>query len=484
MSQKNSVSIVWFRQDLRLQDNPALVSAAKSTSVMPIYIHDTTHPKAHTRGAASRVWLHHALLTLQSDLSGKLYIYEGDPLAIFQSLCKDYPIDNVFWNRCYEPWRVTRDKKIKTLLQDLGVNAKSYQGSLLWEPWQVLKKDATPYQVFTPFYQRGCLNQCAPRQPMQKPKHLSFYHAKTAPSDVHALHLLPEVDWHTDLMTHWQVGEKAARKQLKQFCTQGLFDYKRGRDFPSLNSVSRLSPYLHFGNISPNQVWYALKHIEQTSDDIHCLADNIHHYYRELAWREFSYHLLYNNPKLPEENLHKKFNAFPWSRSKKNLHAWQQGLTGFPIVDAGMRELYQTGYMHNRVRMICASFLIKNCLVHWREGAKWFWDCLLDADLANNSASWQWVAGCGADAAPYFRIFNPILQSKKFDPSGDYIREFVPELASLNNKDLFAPFEAKQSTLSEAGIILGETYPLPIVDLKASRQRALDAYHTLKALDN
>ena len=271
-----------------------------------------------------------------------------------------------------------------------------------------------------------------------------------------------------------QVGEQGAHDRFQQFLDEGLSNYKKGRDEPALNCVSGMSPHLHFGEVSPNQLWYAVRSMGESV--------NIEHFCSELAWREFSYQLLYHNPNLPTENLQKKFDHFPWQQNAGHLAAWQRGQTGIPMVDAGMRELWQTGYMHNRVRMIVGSFLVKNLRLSWHEGERWFWDTLLDADLANNSASWQWIAGCGADAAPYFRVFNPVTQGEKFDAQGEYIRRFIPELSKLPNKYLFAPWQAPAEILKQAGVVLGETYPQPIVDLKLSREAALEAFSTLKAI--
>ncbi|MEM1243213.1 MAG: deoxyribodipyrimidine photo-lyase [Pseudomonadota bacterium] len=472
MSQDQGFVIHWFRQDLRLADNPALFAAAKQGQVLPIYILDDENPGKQKIGAASRWWLHHSLTALDKSLDHKLCIFRGDAQVILQKLTETYPIQGIFWNRCYEPWRIKRDEAIKKIFKQKNISVESFNGSLLWEPWEVLKTDGTYYKVFTPFYRRGCLQAMPPRQPLAKPQTLKL-HEKIANSlTIADLNLLPQIRWDKHMEKIWDIGEMAAKKRLNEFIAKGLENYKIGRDFPAKAFVSRLSPHLHIGEISPNQVWYAAKN---AGDD-----KNIDHFHSELGWREFSYSLLYHNPQLAEKNLQEKFNLFPWKNNRKKLIAWQKGLTGYPIVDAGMRQLWQTGYMHNRVRMIVGSFLVKNLLLHWHHGEAWFWDCLVDADLASNSASWQWVAGCGADAAPYFRIFNPITQGKKFDANGEYTRQYVPELKALPDEYLFNPWEAPQALLSQAGIKLGETYPLPIVDLPASRQAALAAYEEIK----
>jgi deoxyribodipyrimidine photo-lyase len=286
------------------------------------------------------------------------------------------------------------------------------------------------------------------------------------------LNLIPAIPWHKKIIDQWPIGEQGAQKKLQTFLRKGLENYQDGRDYPSLSSTSKLSPYLHFGEISPNQAWHAVRS--------HGENENVEHFCRELGWREFSYHLLYHNKDLPKKNLQKKFNFFPWRFDENDLNKWQKGKTGIPIVDAGMRELWQTGYMHNRVRMIVGSFLVKNLRIHWHYGERWFWDCLVDADLANNSASWQWIAGCGADPVPYFRIFNPVTQGKKFDPKGLYTRQYVPELKKITNEYLFNPWEAPHNILKSAGVDLGSNYPNPIVDLKKSRKDALTAFQSLK----
>lgn len=470
------INIHWFRQDLRLSDNPALTHSATNGVVMPIYILDNVNPQQYQLGGASSWWLHYSLISLQQSLSGDLSIYKGDPLAIFKRLIEQYDINSITWNRCYEPWRITRDSKIKEFLTSNGVTVYTVNGSLLWEPWEITKDDGTPYKVFTPFYRKGCLKSGAePRKPLPVPTKLQTMLDHNANIAIDKLSLLPTRSWGDQLLKHWDIGEQAAHKRLQEFINAGLKNYKEGRDIPSLNSVSRLSPHLHFGEISPNQAWYSV---------LSCGDDrNIEHFCSELGWREFSYSQLYYNKNLPTKNLQSKFDNFPWENEANLLKAWQQGMTGVPMVDAGMRQLWQTGYMHNRVRMIVGSFLVKNLLLHWHHGERWFWDTLVDADLASNSASWQWVAGCGADAAPYFRIFNPVMQGQKFDANGEYVRKFIPEIAELPNKYLFNPWEAPADILAAAKVTLGKTYPLPIVDLKESRERALSALQSLKEIN-
>lgn len=457
------MNIFWFRRDLRLSDNPALCKAVRAGTVLAIYIHDE---RVEPLGEASCVWLHHALKTLNDTLDGRLNFFIGSADVVLEELIERYEVDAVFWNRCYEPAQIKRDKQIKQDLKSKGITVQSENGSLLWEPWEVLKDDGTPYKVFTPYYKRGCLSRMPPRTPLNAPRGAEYKKVKACTLD--ELALLPELDWHESVAEHWSIGEASAKKQLKQFIQSRISRYKAGRDEPALEATSKLSPYLHFGQLSPNQAWHAAKDAGR--------GEGVDTFLSELGWREFSYYLLYHFPKLPTKNFQAKFDDFPWRRDKRALTAWQQGMTGYPIIDAGMRELWQTGYMHNRVRMIVASFLVKNLLIHWREGAEWFYDCLFDADLASNSASWQWVAGSGADAAPYFRIFNPVTQAKKFDPDGQYVLRYVPELQGLPAKYLYDPSNAPESALSDAGVELGRDYPRAMVDLKDSRVRALDAF--------
>ena len=462
--------IFWFRQDLRLLDNPGLYHAAKAGNIMPIYILDDVNADAHALGGASRVWLHYALQSLNNSLSEKLSIYHGDPREILPKLCQHYDVQSVFWNRCYEPWRMHRDQDIKKHLVSKGIRVESHNASLLWEPWQVKKLDNTPYRVFTPFYKKGCLGLPAPRLPYTAVTDLNCIQSDDS-LKLDALGLLPEKNWYQNLVSHWQISESGAQQCWSNFLEVGMQQYKVGRNLPAKPYVSKLSPYLHFGQISPHQIWHAAQQLPQDS--------NVAHFCSELGWREFSNSQLYFNPSIPTENLQKKFDRFPWQFDSKLMQAWQKGETGIPFVDAGMRELWQTGYMHNRVRMVVGSFLVKNLGFHWQHGAAWFWDCLFDADLANNSASWQWVAGCGADAAPYFRIFNPVTQGEKFDPGGEYTRQYVPELRDLPDKFLFQPWLAPQLVLDAANITLGRDYPYPIVDLKTSRNNALAAFKSI-----
>lgn len=473
MSKTETPAILWFRQDLRLADNPALTEAAKSGApVLPVYVLDDENAGEWKMGGASRWWLHHSLKALDESLGGKLVLLKGDAFVQISALAQEVGAKTVYWNRCYEPWRVRRDKLIKQTLKDMDIEAESFNGSLLWEPWDVLKSDGTPYKVFTPFYRKGCLSKEPPREPLPVPKNMALATYENS-LPLAKLGLLPtKPRWDKKMEPYWEIGEKGAMKALRHFIGHGLKDYKEGRDIMAGGHISRLSPRLHFGEVSPNQVWYE----SAKAGDKKGLQKDIDHFHSELGWREFSYGLLYYFPDLPKKNLQPRFDAFPWDKNDKHLLAWQHGQTGYPVVDAAMRELWETGFMHNRARMVVGSFLVKHLLLHWRHGEDWFWDCLVDADLPNNSASWQWIAGSGADAAPYFRIFNPVTQGEKFDPDGAYVRKYVPELKNMPDKFLHHPWDAPADILKKAGVELGKTYPRPIVDHAEARERALAAF--------
>ncbi len=476
--QDSAAVILWFRQDLRIADNPALNAAAREgRPVLPIYILDDENAAEWKMGAASRWWLHQSLAELDRAVDGRLALFRGDATQILPEILRSVNADSVFWNRCYEPWRVARDSEIKKTLQEDSISVRSFNGSVLFDPPNTNKPDGTPYRVFTPFYRRGCLqNGIPPREPLPAPRDISWLDSDAGLA-LDDLELMPAVNWYGEMAEEWQPGEAGANARLDEFLSAAIGHYDEGRNRPDKRYVSRLSPHLHFGELSPNQVWFSVLG-EREVDELTSDEDT---FLSELGWREFSNNLLYNEVNLPTENLQRKFDAFPWIDDEDHLRRWQRGQTGYPIVDAGMRELWRTGYMHNRVRMIVGSFLVKNLLLHWLHGERWFWDTLLDADLANNSASWQWVAGCGADAAPYFRIFNPVTQGKKFDPQGEYVRRFVPELASIPDKFVHQPWEAPAEVLQSAGVTLGKDYPEPLVDLKSSRERALAAFKSLSS---
>lgn len=468
-------ALVWFRQDLRLTDNPAFFEACTNNEkVIPIYIFDE---KNNVLGEAQTWWLHHSLTSLSNALAQlglKLILRKGNPLEIFLELIKMLSIKAIYWNRCYEPKSIERDKKIKITLQESGIDVFSFNGSLLNEPWTISNKNGDFFKVFTPYW-KTC------RQGLTaQPKQLIFHNLSSVDvrsDEIDDWQLLPRLNWASQFPHFWKPGEQGAQQRLSDFITHHLQGYKMNRDIPEKQATSLLSPHLHFGEISP---WTILRTIEYAKLDPHCDLAGAEHFLSELGWREFSYYLLYHVPSLPYENFKNEFNAFPWYNDESLLKRWQKGMTGYPIVDAGMRELWATGYMHNRVRMVVASFLTKDLFIDWRLGADWFLDTLVDADLANNSASWQWVAGCGVDAAPYFRIFNPVLQSQKFDPNGVYIRRWVPELACLNSVEIHAPWKSTNA----ASIYNTINYPKPIINHSESRSKALAYYSQLKKRTN
>lgn len=462
MKKKKSPVIVYFRQDLRLCDHPALTEAAKTGApVIPIYIFDTVYPGKWQTGGAQKAWLSVALHELQKRIP--LSIFEGNPVEILSNLINEIGAEHVYYHRSYEPFSRKRDRDIERKLEQKGVEVSTFNGSLLIEPWEVKTKQGTPFRVFTPFWKTALdLISPGPSLPEPKVEYLAVKGEKYS--------YTPK--WGEKILNYWQVGEKGAQKLLKTFSQDAVEDYKKGRDFPASEKTSKLSPYLHFGHISPRQIW---NHIPKKT------TADVQHFFSELGWREFSYHLLWHFPKIPEQPFVDKFKDFQWDNDTDDLSKWQKGITGYPIVDAGMRELWETGWMHNRVRMIVASFLTKDLFVHWRKGEDWFWDTLVDADLASNAASWQWVAGSGADAAPYFRIFNPILQGEKFDPDGEYVKKWIPELQSVPAKWVHKPWQAPGLELRTWGVALGKDYPYPIVDHKVARNDALKRFEKIKS---
>lgn len=468
-----SIALMWFRQDLRCTENPALTSACQHQSLIPLYIDDTS---SGIMGGAQRWWLHHSLASLQENLHQQgldLCLRRGDPLTILLQMVKAHQVEAVYWNRCYEPASIARDQIIKAALKQAGVAVYSSNGSLLNEPWTVKNQNGGYFKVFTPYWKQS-LKQLNP--PVV---HGMSHWPAGVPcesDDLSDWRLLPnKPDWAYEFSRYWQPGETGAEEKLSHFIADNLQEYKYLRDIPAKDATSRLSPHLHFGEISPWRIWRAIEQSKQNPQADFASAER---FLAELGWREFSYHLLYHFPQLPDSNFRADFDAFPWKLDEDALRCWQRGMTGYPIVDAGMRELWRTGYMHNRVRMIVASFLTKDLFIDWRVGASWFWDTLVDADLANNSASWQWVAGSGADAAPYFRIFNPVLQGEKFDPLGVYVCQWVPELAKVPLRWLHKPWEAPAGSL---GLTLGRDYPKPIVDHAKARTLALATWQAIKS---
>jgi len=474
-------SLVWFRQDLRLHDNPALQAAIeRGGPVIPVFIRSVEEAGAWRPGEASDWWLHQSLQELNRSLQAtgsRLILRTGTSLTELLRLVKETGADAVFWNRVYEPAAIARDKQVKPALRQAGLAAESFNGTLLMEPWEVQTGEGRPYQVFTAFW-KSCLAKPAPTTPLPAPSKLRAPESWPTTVPLESLHLEATRPWIQGLKAAWQPGTISALRQLNTFVEAAVLDYETARDRPAEIGTSRLSSHLHFGEISPRMIWHTVQSRFPNLTESH--DSNPRTYLKEIGWREFAYHLLYHFPATTDQPLRPEFARFPWEDNPQFLKAWQRGRTGYPIVDAGMRELWATGWMHNRVRMIVASFLVKDLRLHWRHGAAWFWDTLVDADLAANTLGWQWSAGCGADAAPYFRVFNPTLQSEKFDPDGHYLRKWIPELKSLPTRWLHAPWMAPQPTLHAASITLGRTYPNPIVDHKVARIRALEAFEKIK----
>lgn len=461
-------ALLWFRQDLRLLDNPALIHAVENDyAVLPVFILDDVNAGRWKMGDASRWWLHESLKSLNKTMNERMLFRIGNAAQIIPDMARKTGAEAVFWNRCYEPWRIEHDQRIEKILENEGISVRTFNASLLWEPWTVTKDDGSPYRIFTPYY-RKCSLVDVPA-PRSSPASIAFADENADRGSLDDLRLLPSIKWYGDMEYLWLPGEAGALARLKTFLENGLKGYKDLRNRPDMENTSRLSPHLHFGEISPRAVWHGAR----AAGIAQGLESDLDNFCSELGWREFSTYLLYYFPQMEWNNLNPRFDAIPWKKDRESeeLRRWQRGLTGIPIADAGMRQLWRTGWMHNRVRMIAASLLVKNMMVHWQRGAEWFWDTLVDADLANNSASWQWVAGSGADAAPYFRIFNPVMQGRKFDPKGDYIRAHVPELADLPDKYVHAPWTAP---------VPPADYPAPIVDLQKSRLMALEVFGKTK----
>lgn len=467
-------TIYLFRNDLRLDDNPGFAAAAAQGPVIPIFIDDPALLGDQAPGGAARWWLHHSLKSLNkslTDLGSRLIILQGGTTDTLVRLVEETNAKAVHLSRGYAPWDRALENRLNEQLALKGCNLRRFGGSVLFEPESVATQSGEPFKVFTPFW-RACLKLVPPLGHTPAPTSLTPPDHWPDSLTVDGLGYLPtKPDWSGGLAASWTPGEAGAKSRLQAFIETAADDYKTGRDVPSLPGTSRLSPHLKWGEISPRAVWRAIKDAGVGGEEP---------YVRELGWRDFAHHLLFHFPTLPSHPLRDAFEAVPWSDGGDALRQWQLGQTGYPIVDAGMRELWHTGWMHNRVRMIAASFLVKHLLVHWRAGAAWFMDTLVDADPANNSAGWQWVAGCGTDAAPYFRVFNPVLQGEKFDGAGDYVRHWVPELKHLPNRFLHQPWDAGPLILREASVTLDTDYPAPIVDHKTARARALDAYGVVK----
>ncbi len=474
--------VLWFRNDLRLADNPALVAAvAAGRPIVALFVLDDLTPGPWRRGAASRWFLAGALESLAAAIAergGRLILRRGAGEEVVEELVRRLGAEAVFWNRRYEPWAVGADRRLKERLRARRVRVESFNAQLGFEPFEIRQADGGPYKVYTPF-SRAWTQREPPPPPWPVPEALRLADPEDLPSDrLEDWELRPtKPDWAAGLRESWEPSEAGAQRLLRRFLDGPVYAYGRERDFPGRPGVSRLSPHLAVGTIGPRQILTAVR--------TRALADGrgegaVWPFVRQLIWRDFAYHALFHFPELPDRPLRAEFARFPWADDAALLRAWRRGRTGYPIVDAGMRELWHTGYLHNRMRMIVGSFLTKDLLIPWQEGERWFWDTLVDADLANNAMGWQWVAGCGIDAAPYFRIFNPVLQAEKFDPDGAYVRRWVPELARLPDAWIHEPWAAPPAVLEAAGVRLGETYPLPIVDHERARARALEAFAALR----
>jgi deoxyribodipyrimidine photo-lyase len=477
-----STGLVWFRRDLRLADNPALTAAAEQHGkLLLVYVDSREEEGDWTAGAASCWWLHRSLASLDSALAAhgqRLLLFRGRAGEVLARLAGEHDLDAVYWNRLYDPALTARDAEVKAALKRAGIAARSFRAGLLLEPWEIETGAGKPYRVFTPFW-RACQALLPPAAPIPAPRELPPGIGTGTPAMLmlDELGLEPRIPWYEGIADAWTPGEEAAQTRLEEFCSEVLKDYAKGRDVPARAGTSRLSPHLHYGELSPRSIWHRIQ-AEVGARGAHGGAEA---FLRELGWREFAHHVLFHFPHTPQAPLNEKFADFPWRPGYEALlEAWQRGRTGLPIVDAGMRELWQTGWMHNRVRMIVASVLVKNIRAPWLDGARWFWDTLVDADLANNTLGWQWSAGCGADAAPYFRIFNPVRQGEKFDPDGEYVRRFVPELASVPDKWVHQPWTLPREEAERVGFRIGRDYPEPVIDLKESRAEALAALAVMK----
>ena len=473
-----SVAIVWFRRDLRLTDNPALEAALDTADqVVPVYVHAPEEDGAWAPGAASRWWLDRSLKALARTLEAHgnpLVVLRGPTAGALLGAAQATGARSVHWNRLYDPALIGRDAVVESVLAEAGIDGSSSSGHLLFEPGSVATQSGDPYRVFTPFW-RACLRSIDGLPPPRPaPTRIPRAGHRLEGVPIEALGLAPRIGWDSGLAASWQPGEDGALAALERFGEGALAAYDRERDRPDLEGTSRISPHLHFGELSPRQALGAAR-TPGRADTAGALS-----FVRELGWREFAHHLLFHFPHTTEAPLDSRFAHLDWQYNPGRLRAWQRGLTGFPIVDAGMRELWHCGWMHNRVRMIVASLLTKNLFMHWLDGARWFWDTLVDADLAGNTLGWQWTAGCGADAAPYYRVFNPVLQAEKFDPDRRYLRRWVPELARLPDKWIACPWTAPAGVLAAAGLRLGRDYPEPIVDPRGSRDDALRRFEALK----
>ncbi len=468
MATSASPSIVWFRKDLRLEDNPAFFNAVKKGPVVPVFLW-SPNEEDYSTGSASKVWLYYSLLSLKKQLKSyglNLIIRKGDSLKNLLEITALISAKVVYSNKRYEPSSIKKDQEIASKLKDIGLEYKTFNGNLIIDPEVVLNKSNLPFKVFSPFWKK-CLSVAEPSKPLPIPNKIISIEKKIKSLEIRDLNLREKDQWALKINNYWDFNYGFAQKKFNSFLENNFNDYCETRNFPSIDGTSKLSPYLHYGQISPNQIFYELsKSVHKNWKGSQFLA--------EIGWREFGYYLMFHFPNTINEPLRNEFNKFPWIKNDLLLESWKKGITGYPLVDAGMRELWETGWMHNRVRMVVASFLVKHLLIDWRKGADWFWDTLVDADLASNSLGWQWSAGCGADSAPYFRIFNPTTQAEKFDCDGNYIRRWIPELKDFKAPNIFQPHKYKNE------LFFNTSYPDPIVDHSESRKRALLAYGEIK----
>jgi deoxyribodipyrimidine photo-lyase len=473
-------TLVWFRKDLRMHDNQALWEASQKGVVIPVFIWDEEVETEKSASEASYWWLHHSLLSLQNDF--KKYdvpftIRKGHSLQVLLQLLHETGADSVYFNELYEPLLSARDKSITLKLKSLNVEVQTYHSQLLFHPDNITNQNGDPYKIFTPYWKRSLKESLS--RPMPYPVTMKPNDQQLDSLLVNELDLLPSVRWDEKFHHYWTPGENGAISAWKKFVAEKLSRYADERDYPALATSSNLSAHLAWGEISPKAIWYAAdKLLHESNHEL--MEAQIEAFKRQLVWREFGYHQLIHFPTITHQPLREEFLEFPWMDDKVAFQKWKQGLTGYPLIDAGMRELWETGKIHNRVRMIVASFLVKQLMIPWTKGAKWFQATLVDFDVANNAMGWQWTAGCGLDCAPYFRIFNPIIQSEKFDKNGDYIRRWLPELADLPSPYIHRPWEATASILEAANVVLGENYPTKIVEHDFARKRALAAYDIIK----
>jgi len=473
---QSSTVVLWFRLDLRLRDHPALAAAAATgAAVIPAFVLSPEEEALYVPGAASRWWLHQSLVKLDEALRARglrLIVRRGPAAQTLSELAEETGARRIYCNRVYAPAALALEADLEKQLRARGRELLCSSGGVLFEPNSLRTAAGQPFRVFTPFWRALWKQREAIRQPVRAPARIAAPRTWPRSLDIRDLDLEPKVDWAGGIREAWTPGEDAAHARLRSFVRRAIGSYGTERDRPDHDGTSRLSPHLHFGEVSPQQVWAAAMDAPA--------ADS---YLRQIAWREFAIHLLCAYPQTPEQPFHPQFRHFPWRRNRRWLQAWQKGRTGYPYIDAAMRQLWATGWMHNRARMAVASFLVKDLLIPWQDGAAWFLDTLVDADLANNTLGWQWVAGCGADAAPYFRVFHPVLQGEKFDPAGDYVRRWVPELRKLSAKHIHQPWNAPAEALTAAGVRLGKTYPRPLVDHAEAREAALAAFRHMKAED-